>query len=519
MSGQLQLPERPPHLERTSRDGASALAAFRQEMGFDSNPNSPAVLRHHHHADETAVASSQAAPPPTMAGLVPEAKLAAFTLKGSVAVTNDAPAPTPVPSTALGDRSPGRGGSRLFRFGRASTAVDDPTAAVVEDTAVRSPVGDKPKPPRTSLQLLFSGRGGPDEVSPRGSSGRVENEDGTGASPPHAEKMRSPRSSLSGLIFRRQSVAEEVDSSASSSSASSTTSGSPPPSRSGLSAKMSLPTLSSDSLPVVKVSRTPQSQGKGSPAVALGGAAAAAASSKPDLRTLRTVDRRRSRSLTNIMASEDDKSDLSMPGLFGMPLEELMTRQPQSPRETGEALTEVPYVMDLLLRRFEAAGGFASEGIFRLSIGSVVKHNAMVRLHQFDYTMRPKDYDDPHLYCVLLKEWVKRLPMPLIEDYAACLRLGASSSEDCSEQIGALWGSMTPLARAVLRRLMLFVQTATAHEKVTRMNVTNLCIVFAPGILRPKAEQSALEMLRDQGATQAALLKVYEWVVKQAETK
>jgi hypothetical protein len=49
------------------------------------------------------------------------------------------------------------------------------------------------------------------------------------------------------------------------------------------------------------------------------------------------------------------------------------------------------------------------------SVGEQEKHMAMMRLHRYEY------FDiasrDPHLYAVLLKEWLKRLPQPLLSDY------------------------------------------------------------------------------------------------------
>jgi hypothetical protein len=77
-----------------------------------------------------------------------------------------------------------------------------------------------------------------------------------------------------------------------------------------------------------------------------------------------------------------------------------------------------------------------------------------------------------------------------------------------------LWDEMSVPARAVLKKLMLFVADLELHAEKTRMNAKNLCLVFAPGIVRPSKELSALEMLRDQPLQQEALERMYVFVVK-----
>jgi hypothetical protein len=54
-----------------------------------------------------------------------------------------------------------------------------------------------------------------------------------------------------------------------------------------------------------------------------------------------------------------------------------------------------------------------------------IKHKAaMSCLHRFDYEgVITADDPDPHLFGVLLKEWLKRLPSPLISDYKACVEM------------------------------------------------------------------------------------------------
>jgi hypothetical protein len=512
---------------KSSREAAS----FRSEMGFDSpgGGSSPYVPRRQEDAPEEALSRSSSSPAPVASSAFDRRGEARPTLSvngranitGALPRASESPSSHPL-SASMGDKSPRDRTSvpRVFRFGRASEAGDSDAAIVSSTLAVSTPAvrASERKSPRNSLTTMFHRAA--EDVSPRGSPRASQESESDSASPPpplplgsgssntFADRPKSPRTSISQL-FRRSVVVEEVDGS------------SPPGAAAGAVPGVALPSVSPRGLPNNKKTAVGSDTGAASGsknarslAGGRGGGSHVAAQAPAVVGPGRgrVSDRRRSRSLHNILRHEEEPRDeLSGPGLFGMSLDALMKRQPPDALNGSDA---VPHVMDLLLRRMEGAGGFKAEGIFRLSVGSLVKEAAMARLHRFDYTLPSGDYDDPHLYCVLLKEWLKRLPLPLLADYAGCLELAACPPEREDAIAGRLWRGMTPLAQAVLHRLMRFVRTAVAYEKVTRMSETNLCIVFAPGILRPFAEQSALDMLRDQAATQAALLKMYQWVIK-----
>lgn len=184
------------------------------------------------------------------------------------------------------------------------------------------------------------------------------------------------------------------------------------------------------------------------------------------------------------------------------------------PSDSG-VVAPVPDVMEILIRALRDAGGFGAEGIFRLSTGTAVRRAAMLRLHRFDYDNL--DTDDPaaadaHLYSSLLKEWFKRLPAPLIVDYEACLAMARAPETESTALVAQLCAAMAPSSRAVLERLMAFVEELAEHVDETRMTARNLCIVFAPGLVRPARDQSALDMLRDQPQQLLALERIYRHV-------
>jgi hypothetical protein len=229
------------------------------------------------------------------------------------------------------------------------------------------------------------------------------------------------------------------------------------------------------------------------------------------------LDRRRSRSMHNFFIGEDEDEFMQF-GLFGMTLEDLLAREEQR-KEGVDFDFRVPSIMDYLLGKVERSGGFQSEGIFRISVATSTKKEAMRKIHLFVLDDNADGQrEDPYLFCALLKEWLMRLPEPLINDYGACLSLATASSVETEHDIlSKLWKDMSVPARAVVRRLMVFIKLAVAHEKETRMNVDSLCMVFVPSLLRPKKSLSALQMLTDQSAAQTALLKMYDFVNNKIE--
>lgn len=199
--------------------------------------------------------------------------------------------------------------------------------------------------------------------------------------------------------------------------------------------------------------------------------------------------------------------DVDGPGMFGASLEELLER------DFGEDLAgdhSVPRVLVHLIKQIEVTGGLETEGIFRLSVTTDAKKMAMAALHA---GLLDSTSPDPHLYCVLLKEWFRRLPSPLVPSYDKCITLAKCTDKASQEELlEEIWSDTSIPAKAVLRKVFDFIEAAVLHEKTTRMNDSSLCLVFAPGILRPAVEQSALDMLRDQPLSQKALLMIYEWV-------
>ena len=216
--------------------------------------------------------------------------------------------------------------------------------------------------------------------------------------------------------------------------------------------------------------------------------------------------------MSNIFDPSSVGVDDSGSGLLGTSLEELLASDFGGLEAATAADSErVPRVLVHLIAQVEITGGFSTEGIFRVSVATSARQAGLARLHS---GLLDTSSEDPHLYCALLKEWLRRLPEPLVPSYEKCVGLSAIEESDArAELLADIWNDTSVPAKAVLRKLADFIDAACLHEKATRMSASSLCLVFAPGILRPAMEQSALDMLRDQPRSQRALFLIYEWII------
>jgi len=233
----------------------------------------------------------------------------------------------------------------------------------------------------------------------------------------------------------------------------------------------------------------------------------------PKKNNRRSFAQRRSKSMFSLPRAPSGEQevassgDLAEGGLFGMTLKDVMSRQ----QESGDFSSLVPQIMTELIDGVFNNGGMQHEGIFRLSITTEVKAEAMQSLHDFEPL---KDYKDPHVFAVLLKEWLKRLGEPLV-DYATFIQVAKDAEDEGDiKGIAELWEKMPDLNQEVVRKLMSTIRRMDDEEfvKKTKMNWKNFCIVFAPGIVRTTAELSPLDMLRDQPLQQKAMEMLYLWV-------
>jgi len=179
---------------------------------------------------------------------------------------------------------------------------------------------------------------------------------------------------------------------------------------------------------------------------------------------------------------ELSKHTIHFPSMFGATLEEVMAMQ-----RTRYPERCLPWIQTTLSDEVLRLNGTQIEGIFRVP-GDLDNVNALkVKCDQWQ---RPF-LEDPHLPASLLKLWYRELAEPLIPSifYDQCI-INCDKVEPCLRLVDAL----PDINRCVLLYLIRFLQIflAPEHVALTKMDVNNLSMVFAPNILRCNSDDAKI---------------------------
>ncbi|KXS12662.1 hypothetical protein M427DRAFT_502256 [Gonapodya prolifera JEL478] len=180
------------------------------------------------------------------------------------------------------------------------------------------------------------------------------------------------------------------------------------------------------------------------------------------------------------------------PSVFGETLEEVMTIQAKDFPED-----EIPRVMVFLARAVLKLGGCKTEGIFRVpgDADSVAELKCRIENRNYDVS----GIFDPSVPASLLKLWMRELADPIIpvELYDQCIGVGRKEMEKRNEATENAWDivkQLPPLSRAVANYMVQFLRIVAdpEHQKITKMTLNNLAMVFAPNFLRCPSDNPTL---------------------------
>ncbi|KAI8872539.1 hypothetical protein GQ42DRAFT_161225 [Ramicandelaber brevisporus] len=169
--------------------------------------------------------------------------------------------------------------------------------------------------------------------------------------------------------------------------------------------------------------------------------------------------------------------------VFGESLDLLM-RMPSVPDEE----LGVPRVLSFLVTAVLMLNGHRTEGIFRIP-GDVSLVTALrTRIDEGKYDLA--GVKDPNVPASLLKAWFREMAEPLIptEWYNDSISLAANS-----KHVVTVIKRLEGIRLRVVDYVTQFLQVLARPENVvqTKMNVSNLAVVFAPSYLRCPAENKA----------------------------
>ncbi|KAG2183668.1 hypothetical protein INT43_006676 [Umbelopsis isabellina] len=163
------------------------------------------------------------------------------------------------------------------------------------------------------------------------------------------------------------------------------------------------------------------------------------------------------------------------PSVFGESLEFIMEQQ------ASTTDMDIPKIVPFLANMVLDLNGLYSEGIFRVPGDADDVTELRIRIENGRYDAA--GVTDPNVPASLLKYWLRDLAEPLIftEFYESCIK----HSENIDQAIEVI-RQLPEVNRRIVLYLADFLTKFTDPEstKLTRMNVNNLAMVFAPNFLR-----------------------------------
>ena len=172
-----------------------------------------------------------------------------------------------------------------------------------------------------------------------------------------------------------------------------------------------------------------------------------------------------------------DQSRLQIfrPSMFGGTLLEILDIQ-----KDKYPSRRLPWILTTLTDQIISLSGMSTEGIFRIPADFDEVTSVKCRFDQWESS----NPTDAHVPAALLKQWLRELYIPLIPD-ASTYHEAILVGEDTSLAI-SLVNKLPELHRVILTYLIGFLQMfiTTDVVTVTKMDASNLSMVFAPNFMR-----------------------------------
>ena len=172
-----------------------------------------------------------------------------------------------------------------------------------------------------------------------------------------------------------------------------------------------------------------------------------------------------------------DQSRLQIfrPSMFGGTLREILDIQ----KEKFPA-RRLPWILTTLTDQIIQLNGLGTEGIFRIPADFDEVTSVKCRFDQWESS----NPTDAHVPAALLKQWLRELYIPLIPD-AATYDDAIQVGDDTSLAVSLVM-KLPELHRVILTYLIGFLQMFITTEvvTVTKMDASNLSMVFAPNFMR-----------------------------------
>jgi len=190
--------------------------------------------------------------------------------------------------------------------------------------------------------------------------------------------------------------------------------------------------------------------------------------------------------LAEIKNGQFNRSD----SIFDQTLENVMKIQKEADNRDVASL-DVPAIVLVLIASVQSLGGLTTEGIFRISAAKKDIDRLKEQINQGNYQVKEKS---PHVAAGLLKLWIRNLPEPLIPShlYEEAVKIGKKQSEIQAADIRKFTSKIPVLNRRVIDYIATLAKEIEKLKDVNRMDMTNIAIVFAPGMLQDPGDDPAV---------------------------
>jgi hypothetical protein len=193
-------------------------------------------------------------------------------------------------------------------------------------------------------------------------------------------------------------------------------------------------------------------------------------------------------------------------GVFGESLERIMNLQTCSP---FLRTLRLPWILTTLGEKLIETGGFETEGLFRCAADHDLLAQLRLEIDCVDFRKITdakqvksllSNVQDPHVIAGLLKLFFRQLQEPVFPSsiYDACLQSGQDGRVACR-----IFNEHLPnLNKDVVAYLIRLLQSLAESEKVTltKMDTSNLSMVWAPNLLRAPEADKQLPLCANNGS-------------------
>jgi hypothetical protein len=192
-------------------------------------------------------------------------------------------------------------------------------------------------------------------------------------------------------------------------------------------------------------------------------------------------------------------------------LETLMKKQKEHfPR------LKIPIPFIKLRANFSKLNGSIVEGVFRVSPGSNELSEYIENMKENNFDMNPTV--DIHVICAAIKQFLRAIEPPLIPNSHVdeCIRIG-SEQNVTAEEMRKIVSKLPLNSIALIHNIVHLMRDVASpeHMKVTKMDYSNLAVVFTPSFIRTKTENSGVsqELIARSNSEKAFVTNLFKKLV------